>query len=55
MIGDINVLVDIYVGGAVDALDEALDEGFDDDDKTRNWNFLNTLILSATCLFSDTE
>ena len=34
-IGDINVLVD---GEAVVARDEALDEGFDDDIKTRNRN-----------------
>ena len=41
-IGDVNVLID---GEAVDARDEALDEGFDDD-KTCNQNLLTTLILS---------
>ena len=41
-IGDVNVLID---GEAVDARDEALDEGFDDD-KTCNRNFMTTLIFS---------
>ena len=41
-IGDVNVLID---GEAVDARDEALDEGFDVD-KTCNRNFLTTLIFS---------
>ena len=38
---------------AVDARDEALDEGFNnDDDKTCNQNFLTTLILSCTSFFT---
>ena len=45
--------LNVLVGKAVDACNEALDEGFDDDDdKTCNQNFLATLILSCTSLFT---